>query len=178
MVTRGSARTRFPVGRANAALHEHNGEIQHSPGNLNWMRAAKGRGQQLVRRRPAQVVSGRRAGCSDSGSFDTSLEFLLIVGARCKNVMMMIRKRAENMTRCREQAAFTNTFVRDEPWDGRLRSRSRGATSAPCWTATGCGPAAITYPRDRVSHGQRSGCLPVDPKNIQQGRLQPGRMFL
>ncbi|MCP3696919.1 MAG: glutamate synthase subunit alpha, partial [Planctomycetaceae bacterium] len=100
----------------------HNGEINTLRGNINWMRARQGTmqtdmfGDQLESLFP--VVEPE---CSDSGTFDNVLEFLLMTGRSLQeSVMMMIPEawqKHETMPEAK-RAFYEYHSCLMEPWDG------------------------------------------------------------
>ncbi len=163
----------------------HNGEINTLRGNTNWMRARRGRassplfGDQLPKLFP--VVEPH---CSDSGTFDNVLEFLLMTGRSLQEAILMMVPEAwqKHETMPEERRAFYEYFsCMMEPWDGPA---SIAFTDGRCIGAVldrnGLRPSRyyITHD-DRVIMASEVGVLPIDPKLIKEkGRLQPGRMFL
>ena len=100
----------------------HNGEINTLRGNKNWMRAREGSasselfGDQLKKLFP--VVEPH---CSDSGTFDNVLEFLLMTGRTLQEAIMMMVPEAwqKHETMPEEKRAFYEYFsCLMEPWDG------------------------------------------------------------
>jgi len=164
----------------------HNGEINTLRGNKNWMLAREGVatsavfGEDLPKLLP--VVEPE---CSDSGTFDNVLEFLVMNGRTLQEaVMMMVPEAWQNHeTMSEEKRAFYeyNSCLM-EPWDGPA---SVAFTDGKCIGAVldrnGLRPSRyyITHD-DRVIMASEAGVLPtVTPENVKsKGRLQPGRMFL
>jgi glutamate synthase (NADPH/NADH) large chain len=154
----------------------HNGEINTLRGNSNWMHAREGVvrsdlfGDDLKKLFPIVEPD-----CSDSGTFDNVLEFLLMSGRTLQEaVMMMIPEAWQNHhTMSEEKRAFYEYHsCLMEPWDGHYI----GAVL----DRNGLRPSRyyITHD-DRVIMASEVGVLPVDPKLVKEkGRLQPGRMFL
>ncbi len=163
----------------------HNGEINTLRGNKNWMRAREGSakselfGDDLPKLFP--VVEPH---CSDSGTFDNVLEFLLMNGRTLQEAIMMMVPEAwqKHETMPEEKRAFYEYLsCLMEPWDGPA---SIAFTDGSCIGATldrnGLRPSRyyITHD-DRVIMASEVGVLPVDPAIVKEkGRLQPGRMFL
>ncbi|MEM1069230.1 MAG: glutamate synthase large subunit, partial [Planctomycetota bacterium] len=163
----------------------HNGEINTLRGNSNWMRAREGSanseiyGDELKKLFP--VVEPH---CSDSGTFDNVLEFLLMNGRTLQEAIMMMVPEAwqKHETMPEEKRAFYEYFsCLMEPWDGPA---SIAFTDGQCIGATldrnGLRPSRyyITHD-DRVIMASEVGVLPIDPAIVKsKGRLQPGKMFL
>jgi glutamate synthase (NADPH) large chain len=69
----------------------HNGEINTLRGNVNWMHAREGAAaQRAVRRRVEKLFPVVEPDCSDSGTFDNVLEFLLMTGRTLQEAVMMM----------------------------------------------------------------------------------------
>ncbi len=163
----------------------HNGEINTLRGNINWMRAREGMarselfGDELKKLFP--VVEPM---CSDSGTFDNVLEFLLMNGRTLQEAIMMMVPEAwqKHDTMSQEKKAFYEYFsCLMEPWDGPASivftdGKYIGATL----DRNGLRPSRYYLTTDdRVIMASEVGVLPVDPAIVKEkGRLQPGRMFL
>lgn len=164
----------------------HNGEINTVRGNKNWMRAREGNanseafGEELSKLFPVVEPD-----CSDSGTFDNVLEFLLMNGRTLQeSVMMMVPEAWQNHeTMSEEKRAFYeyNSCLM-EPWDGPASvAFTDGKYIGAVLDRNGLRPSRyyITHD-DRVIMASEAGVLPtVAAENVKQkGRLQPGRMFL
>ncbi|MCH2113368.1 MAG: glutamate synthase-related protein [Pirellulales bacterium] len=164
----------------------HNGEINTLRGNMNWMRAREGVaespifGSDLQKQFPVVEPD-----CSDSGTFDNVLEFLLMNGRTLQEaVMMMVPEAWQNHeTMSEEKRAFYeyNSCLM-EPWDGPASvAFTDGKYIGAVLDRNGLRPSRyyITHD-DRVIMASEAGVLPtVAPENVKaKGRLQPGRMFL
>ena len=163
----------------------HNGEINTLLGNKNWMAARQG------------VVQSDKFGddisklfpiaerdCSDSGTFDNVLEFLLMSGRSLPEaVMMMVPEAWQSDTRMdpAKRAFYRFHSALMEPWDGPA---SIAFTDGKCIGATldrnGLRPSRYYLTHDdRVIMASEVGVLEIDPGNVKfKGRLQPGKMFL
>ena len=163
----------------------HNGEINTLRGNKNWMRAREGSarsalfGDELKKLFP--VVEPH---CSDSGTFDNVLEFLLMNGRTLQEAIMMMVPEAwqKHETMPEEKRAFYEYFsCMMEPWDGPASiAFTDGQYIGATLDRNGLRPSRyyITHD-DRVIMGSEVGVLPVDPSIVKEkGRLQPGKMFL
>ena len=87
--------------------------------------------------------------CTDSGTFDNVLEFLLMTGRTLQEaVMMMIPEAWQNHeTMPEDKRAFYEYQQLPDGAVGRPgvdRRSPTASTSAPCSTATACGPRATT----------------------------------
>lgn len=163
----------------------HNGEINTLRGNKNWMKAREGSaksalfGDELKKLFP--VVEPH---CSDSGTFDNVLEFLLMNGRTLQEAIMMMVPEAwqKHETMPEEKRAFYEYFsCMMEPWDGPASiAFTDGQYIGATLDRNGLRPSRyyITHD-DRVIMGSEVGVLPVDPSIVKEkGRLQPGKMFL
>ncbi len=163
----------------------HNGEINTLRGNSNWMKARTGNasselfGDQLKKLFP--VVEPH---CSDSGTFDNVLEFLLMTGRTLQEAILMMVPEAwqKHQTMPEAKRAFYEYFsCMMEPWDGPASiAFTDGQYIGAVLDRNGLRPSRyyITHD-DRVIMASEVGVLPVDPELVKEkGRLQPGRMFL
>ncbi|MCA9191318.1 MAG: glutamate synthase large subunit [Planctomycetales bacterium] len=163
----------------------HNGEINTLRGNANWMRARQGNaasslfGAELQKLFP--VVEPH---CSDSGTFDNALEFLLMTGRTLQEAVMMMVPEAwqKHETMLEEKRAFYEYFsCMMEPWDGPASiAFTDGHYIGAVLDRNGLRPSRYYITSDdRVIMASEVGVLPVDPAIVvEKGRLQPGRMFL
>jgi len=163
----------------------HNGEINTLQGNLNWMRAREGVvagglfGDDLPKLFPIA-----EPGCSDSGSFDNVLEFLLMSGRSLQEAIMMMIPEAwqKHDTMPENKRAFYEYHSAVmEPWDGPASiTFTDGRYIGAVLDRNGLRPSRYYLTHDdRVIMASEVGVLAVDPQNIKaKGRLQPGRMFL
>jgi len=164
----------------------HNGEINTVRGNANWMFARQGvvesevMGDELPKLFPIVEPD-----CSDSGTFDNALEFLLMNGRTLQEaVMMMIPEAWQNHATMPEdkRAFYEYHSALMEPWDGPASvvftdGKYIGATL----DRNGLRPSRFYVTHDdRVIMASEVGVLPtIEPENVKlKGRLQPGRMFL
>jgi len=163
----------------------HNGEINTLRGNINWMRAREGMAQSdLFGEELKKLFPVVEPMCSDSGTFDNVLEFLLMNGRTLQEAIMMMVPEAwqKHDTMSQEKKAFYEYFsCMMEPWDGPASivftdGKYIGATL----DRNGLRPSRYYLTTDdRVIMASEVGVLPVDPAIVKEkGRLQPGRMFL
>ncbi len=101
----------------------HNGEINTLRGNMNWMQARAGRASKAScsARKLSKLFPVAEPDCSDSGTFDNVLEFLLMTGRTLQeSVMMMIPEAWQNHETMSEdkQAFYEYHSCLMEPWDG------------------------------------------------------------
>ncbi|MDP6443430.1 MAG: glutamate synthase large subunit [Pirellulaceae bacterium] len=163
----------------------HNGEINTVKGNINWMRAREGVvesdlfGDELSKLFP--IIEPE---CSDSGTFDNALEFLLMTGRTLQEaVMMMIPEAWQNHDTMPESKRAFYEFHSSlmEPWDGPASiAFTDGHYIGAVLDRNGLRPSRYYLTHDdRVIMASEVGVLPVDPKIVKEkGRLQPGRIFL
>ncbi|MGI9328257.1 MAG: glutamate synthase large subunit [Pseudomonadales bacterium] len=163
----------------------HNGEINTLLGNMNSMNARQGGassplyGDDLNKLYPIVEPD-----CSDSGSFDNVLEFLLMGGRKLQEAVMMMIPEAwqQHQLMSPEKKAFYeyhSCFM--EPWDGPA---SIAFTDGNCIGAVldrnGLRPSRYYITNDdKCIMASEVGVLPIEPERvIEKGRLRPGRMFL
>lgn len=163
----------------------HNGEINTLRGNKNWMAARRRRASSpLFGNELSKLFPVAEPHCSDSGSFDNVLEFLLMTGRTLQESILMMVPEAwqKHQSMSDEKRAFYEYFsCMMEPWDGPA---SIVFTDGTCIGAVldrnGLRPARyyITHD-DRVVMASEVGVLPIDPEIVaSKGRLQPGKIFL
>ena len=163
----------------------HNGEINTLRGNSNWMRAREGTAaSELYGDQLSQLFPVVEPHCSDSGTFDNVLEFLLMNGRTLQEAIMMMVPEAwqKHETMPEEKRAFYEYFsCLMEPWDGPASiAFTDGHYIGATLDRNGLRPSRyyITHD-DRVIMASEVGVLPVDPAIVKEkGRLQPGKMFL
>jgi glutamate synthase (NADPH) large chain len=163
----------------------HNGEINTLRGNINWMHAREGMAQSdLIGDELNKLFPVVEPMCSDSGTFDNVLEFLLMTGRTLQEAIMMMVPEAwqKHDTMSQEKRAFYEYFsCMMEPWDGPASIVfTDGHTIGATLDRNGLRPSRYYLTSDdRVIMASEVGVLPVDPAIvIEKGRLQPGRMFL
>ena len=163
----------------------HNGEINTLRGNVNAMAARQGKvatdafGEKL----PA-IFPVIDPDCSDSGSFDAVLEFLLLSGrSLAEATMMMIPEAWQSDTNMGQQKKdfYEYHSALMEPWDGPASIVfSDGKYIGAVLDRNGLRPSRyyITHD-DKCIMASEVGVLEVDPSNVKtKGRLQPGKIFL
>ena len=163
----------------------HNGEINTLRGNINWMHAREGVVQSdLFGDELNKLFPIVEPDCSDSGTFDNVLEFLLMTGRTLQEaVMMMIPEAWQNHeTMSEEKRAFYEYHsCLMEPWDGPASiAFTDGKYIGAVLDRNGLRPSRYYLTHDdRVIMASEVGVLQVEPENVKaKGRLQPGRMFL
>ena len=163
----------------------HNGEINTLRGNMNWMRARQGVvhselfGDELEKTFPIVEPD-----CSDSGTFDNGLEFLLMNGRTLQEaVMMMIPEAWQNHETMPEamRAFYEFHSCVMEPWDGPASiAFTDGHYIGAVLDRNGLRPSRYYLTTDdKVIMASEVGVLPIDPLTVKEkGRLQPGKIFL
>jgi glutamate synthase (NADPH) large chain len=163
----------------------HNGEINTLRGNKNWMAARRRRassplfGDELQKLFPIAEPH-----CSDSGSFDNVLEFLLMTGRTLQEAILMMVPEAwqKHQSMPDEKRAFYEYFsCMMEPWDGPASIVfTDGHYIGAVLDRNGLRPSRYYITDDdRVIMASEVGVLPIDPAIVKQkGRLQPGKIFL
>jgi glutamate synthase (NADPH/NADH) large chain len=164
----------------------HNGEINTLRGNMNWMRAREGVVEsKLFGDDLSKLFPVVEPDCSDSGTLDNVLEFLLMSGRSLQEAMMMMIPEAwqnhESMPDDK-RAFYEYHSCLMEPWDGPASvAFTDGKYIGAVLDRNGLRPSRyyITHD-DRCIMASEVGVLPtIAPENVKhKGRLQPGRMFL
>ncbi len=163
----------------------HNGEINTLRGNKNSMTARQGLVQShLFGEHIKKLFPIVEPDCSDSGTFDNVLEFLLMSGRTLQEaVMMMIPEAWQadiNMSQeKRDFYEFHSALM--EPWDGPASIVfTDGDYIGAVLDRNGLRPSRYYITNDdKVIMASEVGVLPVEPENVKaKGRLQPGKMFL
>jgi glutamate synthase domain-containing protein 1 len=163
----------------------HNGEINTLRGNKNWMAAREAVmeseyfGKDLKRMLPI-IMEGQ----SDSATFDTVLELLVLSGRSLPHAMMMMIPEAWSKNDKLDKALkafyeYHATFM--EPWDGPAAIVfTDGNLIGASLDRNGLRPARYILTNDNlVILSSESGVLNIPEENInKKGKLQPGKMFL
>lgn len=163
----------------------HNGEINTLLGNKNAMNARQGMAKSLrFGEDIKKLFPIVERDCSDSGTFDNVLEFLLMNGRELQEaVMMMIPEAWQQHAQMNDdkKAFYEYNSCLMEPWDGPA---SIAFTNGDCIGAVldrnGLRPSRYyVTDDDKCIMASEVGTVDIDPARvIQKGRLQPGRMFL
>lgn len=163
----------------------HNGEINTLRGNVNQMVAREGTLQtELFGDKLKDIFPVIDSDVSDSGSFDSVLEFMLLSGRSLQEAVMMMIPEAwqsdENMPQAKKDFYEFHSALM-EPWDGPASIVfSDGHYIGAVLDRNGLRPSRyyVTHD-DKVIMASEVGVVHVDPANVKlKGRLQPGRMFL
>jgi len=163
----------------------HNGEINTLLGNKNWMAARQGVvASDLFGDEINKLFPIVEKDCSDSGTFDNVLEFLLMSGRTLQEAVMMMVPEAwqsdVNMDEAKK-AFYRFHSALMEPWDGPASiAFTDGKYIGAVLDRNGLRPSRYYLTHDdRVIMASEVGVLEVDPANVKfKGRLQPGKMFL
>ena len=163
----------------------HNGEINTVKGNANWMFARQGvLKSELFGDELSKLFPIVEPDCSDSGTFDNALEFLLMSGRSLQgSVMMMVPEAWQNHATMSEskRAFYEYHSALMEPWDGPASIVfTDGKYIGAVLDRNGLRPSRYYLTHDdRVIMASEVGVVDVDAANVKaKGRLQPGRMFL
>ncbi|OED36446.1 glutamate synthase subunit alpha [Chromatiales bacterium (ex Bugula neritina AB1)] len=163
----------------------HNGEINTLLGNINSMNSREGIavsrqfGDDIKKLYPVVAPD-----CSDSGTFDNVLEFLLMNGRKLHEAMMLMIPEAwqhhATMTAVKRDFYEYNSCLM-EPWDGPASiAFTDGNFIGAVLDRNGLRPSRYYITSDdKCIMASEVGVVDVDPSTIiEKGRLQPGRMFL
>jgi len=163
----------------------HNGEINTRNGNINWMHAREGVVKsELFGEDIDKLFPLIEPDCSDSGSFDNVLEFMLMSGRSLQEAMMLMVPEAwqndDEMSQAKKDFYEYNSTIM-EPWDGPASiAFTDGRYIGAVLDRNGLRPSRyyITHD-DKVIMASEVGVIEIDPANVKaKGRLQPGMMFL
>lgn len=163
----------------------HNGEINTLLGNVNAMNARQGVAQSdLFGDDLQKLFPICEPDCSDSGSFDNVLEFLLMSGRKLQEAVLMMIPEAwqQHQTMANDKKAFYeyhSSFM--EPWDGPASiAFTDGTYIGAVLDRNGLRPSRYYITDDdKCIMASEVGVVPVDPaKVVAKGRLQPGKIFL
>ncbi|ODS55394.1 MAG: glutamate synthase subunit alpha [Acidobacteria bacterium SCN 69-37] len=163
----------------------HNGEINTLRGNINWMKAREALcrsaafGDDL-----AKILPIIREGDSDTATFDSVLEFLVMAGRSLPHaVLMMIPEpwnNHESMSPARRAFyEFHSSLM--EPWDGPASiAFTDGTVIGAVLDRNGLRPSRYCVTKDDlVIMASETGVIEVAPENVLiRERLHPGRIFL
>jgi glutamate synthase domain-containing protein 1 len=163
----------------------HNGEINTLRGNKNWMAA-----RQAVMKSPYYKKDLKRMlpiimeGQSDSATFDSVLELLVMSGRSIPHAMMMMIPEAwskHDLMDPDRKAFYEYHATMMEPWDGPAAvAFTDGTIVGATLDRNGLRPAryAVTSD-DLVVLTSEAGTVSVDQSTIlYKGRLQPGKMLI
>jgi glutamate synthase (NADPH/NADH) large chain len=163
----------------------HNGEINTLLGNVNSMNARQGKlSSELFGDDLKKLFPIVEADCSDSGTFDNVLEFLLMSGRKLQEaVLMMIPEAWQQHSLMDEtrRAFYEYNSCLMEPWDGPASiAFTDGTYIGAVLDRNGLRPSRYYITNDdKCIMASEVGVVQVDPASVvEKGRLQPGRIFL
>ncbi|MDH3642252.1 MAG: glutamate synthase subunit alpha, partial [Gammaproteobacteria bacterium] len=163
----------------------HNGEINTLVGNVNSMNTRQGLassplfGDDLEKLFPIVEPD-----CSDSGTFDNVLEFLLMSGRKLQEAVLMMIPEAwqQHPTMDPAKRAFYEYHsCLMEPWDGPASiAFTDGTYIGAVLDRNGLRPSRYYITKDdKCIMASEVGVVHVEPDRVlEKGRLQPGRIFL
>ena len=163
----------------------HNGEINTLLGNVNWMNAREGVVEtDLFGDGLAELFPVVEPDCSDSGTFDNALEFLLMTGRTLQEAVLMMIPEAwqqhPDMSDAK-RAFYEYHSCLMEPWDGPASiAFTDGKYIGAVLDRNGLRPSRYyVTDDDRCIMASEVGVVPVEPARVvAKGRLQPGKIFL
>jgi len=163
----------------------HNGEINTLRGNINWMKAREALCQSdLFGSDLTKLFPIVEEGQSDTATFDSVLEFLVLTGRPIAHaVLMMVPepwRHSQSMTPAR-RAFYEYHAALMEPWDGPASiAFTDGTVIGAALDRNGLRPSRYYVTKDdMVIMASEVGVLDIAPENILvKGRLHPGRIFL
>ena len=163
----------------------HNGEINTLLGNQNSMNAREGIvASQYFGDDIKKLFPIVEPDCSDSGSFDNVLEFLLMSGRSLPEALLMMIPEAwqqhQDMSNTK-RAFYEYHSCLIEPWDGPASiAFSDGTCIGAVLDRNGLRPSRYYITDDdKCIMASEVGVVEVDPARVvTKGRLQPGRIFL
>ena len=163
----------------------HNGEINTLKGNINSMKARQGMSEsESFGSKLKELFPIAELDCTDSGSFDNILEFLILNGRSLQESIMMMIPEAwqSDINMSKEKKDFYEySSSQMEPWDGPASIVfTDGKCAGAVLDRNGLRPSRYYITKnDKVIMASEVGVLEVDPKDVLiKGRLQPGKMFL
>ena len=163
----------------------HNGEINTLKGNMNAMKARQGVAKSDVYgSKLKELFPVCEPDCTDSGSFDNVLEFLILNGRSLKeSVMMMIPEAWQSDVNMpiEKKNFYEYSSASMEPWDGPASiCFTDGKCAGAVLDRNGLRPSRFYVTKsDKVIMASEVGVLDVKPEEVvSKGRLQPGKMFL
>ena len=163
----------------------HNGEINTSRGNVNWMAARQASlKSDLLGESLNQIWPITREGQSDTASFDNALELLYQGGYPLQHASMMLIPEAwagnTHMDKKRRSFYEFHASIM-EPWDGPAAiAFTDGKKIGATLDRNGLRPARyFVSDDDTVVLASEAGTLPIDESKVTtKWRLQPGKMLL
>eukprot|EP00054_Salpingoeca_dolichothecata_P011133 m.61909 g.61909 ORF g.61909 m.61909 type:complete len:2120 (+) comp19316_c0_seq1:250-6609(+) len=166
----------------------HNGEFNTLQGNINWTKARQGllggRHLDLSEDEIAEILPVIDPAQSDSGTFNSVLELLIVCGRPVPEAMMMMIPEA--WQKDKQMSQKKKDFYRYmsclmEPWDGpALVAFTDGRYLGATLDRNGLRPGRFYVTKDnRLIMSSEFGVVDVpDNEVLRKGRLQPGRMLM
>ena len=163
----------------------HNGEINTLLGNRNSMNARQGvMRSELFGEDLQKLFPIVEPDCSDSGTFDNMLEFLLMTGRKLQEAVLMMIPEAWQQHKgmdAAKRAFYEYHSCLMEPWDGPASiAFTDGTYIGAVLDRNGLRPSRYLITDDgKCIMASETGAAPVAPERVvEKGRLQPGRIFL
>ena len=163
----------------------HNGEINTLLGNVNAMNAREGvLSSPLFGGDLAKLFPVVEPDCSDSGTFDNVLEFLLMTGRTLQEAVLMMIPEAWQQhggMDAAKRAFYEYHSCLMEAWDGPASiAFTDGTYIGAVLDRNGLRPSRYYITEDgRCIMASEVGVVKVAPERVvEKGRLQPGRIFL
>ncbi len=164
----------------------HNGEINTSRGNINWITAREGNLESALFSDAdfSKSLPVIETEVSDSGALDNVLELLIINGRSLPEAMaMMIPEAWQNDEQMDDdkKAFYEYNAHLMEPWDGPASvTVTDGNYIGAALDRNGLRPSRYYITTDdRVIMASEVGVVDIDNNKIKKkGRLRPGKMFL
>jgi len=163
----------------------HNGEINTLLGNKNWMNARQGTVKSdLFGDRIEKLFPIVEPDCSDSGTFDNVLEFLLMSGRTLQEAVLMMIPEAWQQDEALaddKRAFYEYQSCLMEPWDGPASiAFTDGTYIGAVLDRNGLRPSRYYITNDdKCIMASEVGVVDIDPATVvEKGRLQPGKVFL
>ena len=163
----------------------HNGEINTLLGNQNAMNSREGvMRSDLFGEDLAKLFPIVEPDCSDSGTFDNVLEFLLMTGRKLQEAVLMMIPEAWQQHGGMDpakRAFYEYHSCLMEPWDGPASiAFTDGTYIGAVLDRNGLRPSRYLITEDgKCVMASETGVVPVPPERVvEKGRLQPGRIFL
>ena len=163
----------------------HNGEINTLLGNVNAMNAREGvLSSPLFGDGLARLFPVVEPDCSDSGTFDNVLEFLLMTGRKLQEAVLMMIPEAWQQhggMDAAKRAFYEYHSCLMEPWDGPASiAFTDGTYIGAVLDRNGLRPSRYYITDDdRCIMASEVGVVKIAPERVvRKGRLQPGRIFL
>ena len=163
----------------------HNGEINTLLGNKNWMNARQGSVKsKLFGERIEKLFPIVEPDCSDSGTFDNVLEFLLMSGRTLQEAVLMMIPEAwqhDEAMADDKKAFYEYQSCLMEPWDGPASiAFTDGTYIGAVLDRNGLRPSRYYITDDdKCIMASEVGVVDIDPATVvEKGRLKPGKIFL